>query len=111
MLHEQATSVAFNPSELAAITRAGGRRLRRRRLATTLAYGPRYLHSTGQLHKGGPNSGLFIQVVDEIEDELRIPGREFGFQALIQAQAAGDFAALEERDRRIVRIRLEELTR
>jgi hypothetical protein len=77
----------------------------------THGVGPRYLHSTGQLHKGGPNTGLFIQVVDELGEELPIPGREFGFRALIRAQAAGDFAALEERDRRIVRIRLEELTR
>jgi hypothetical protein len=75
----------------------------------THGLGPRYLHSTGQLHKGGPNTGLFIQVVDEIDEELPIPGREFGFRALIRAQAAGDFAALEERDRRIVRINLKEL--
>jgi glucose-6-phosphate isomerase len=77
----------------------------------TVGLGPRYLHSTGQLHKGGPNTGLFVQVVDEIEDELPIPGRDFGFRALIRAQAAGDFAALEERDRRIVRIGLEEVAR
>jgi glucose-6-phosphate isomerase len=77
----------------------------------TKGLGPRYLHSTGQLHKGGPNTGLFVQVVDETGGELPIPGREFGFRKLIRAQAAGDFAALEERDRRIVRIRLEELTR
>jgi Phosphoglucose isomerase len=75
----------------------------------THGIGPRYLHSTGQLHKGGPNTGVFIQVVDELDDELPIPGREFGFRALIRAQAAGDFAALEERDRRIVRIRLEDV--
>jgi phosphoglucose isomerase-like protein len=75
----------------------------------THGVGPRYLHSTGQLHKGGPNTGLFIQVVDDTGDELPIPGREFGFGALIRAQAAGDFAALVERDRRIVRIRLEDI--
>ena len=76
----------------------------------TTGLGPRYLHSTGQLHKGGPNTGLFVQVVDEIEEELPIPGRDFGFRRLIRAQAAGDFAALQERGRRIVRIRLEDLT-
>ena len=75
----------------------------------TRGLGPRYLHSTGQLHKGGPNTGLFIQVVDETGDELPIPGREFGFGTLIRSQAAGDFAALEERGRRAVRIRLEDL--
>jgi transaldolase / glucose-6-phosphate isomerase len=71
--------------------------------------GPRYLHSTGQLHKGGPNTGLFVQVVDDPGKEVAIPGRKFGFRRLIQAQAAGDFASLEERGRRIVRIRLEDV--
>ncbi|MDQ3823123.1 MAG: hypothetical protein M3321_07775, partial [Actinomycetota bacterium] len=76
----------------------------------TVGLGPRYLHSTGQLHKGGPNTGAFIQVVDEVEEELPIPGRDFGFRTLIRAQAAGDFQALEERGRRIVRTRLEDVT-
>ena len=76
--------------------------------STTAGFGPRYLHSTGQLHKGGPPSGLFLQVVDEPE-ELPIPGRTFGFGRLIRAQAAGDFDALRERGRRVARMRLEEL--
>ena len=75
----------------------------------THGLGPRYLHSTGQLHKGGPNTGLFVQVVDDAGDELTIPGRDFGFRRLIHSQAAGDLASLEERDRRIVRIRLEDI--
>jgi transaldolase/glucose-6-phosphate isomerase len=75
----------------------------------THGLGPRYLHSTGQLHKGGPNTGLFVQVVDDAGDELPIPGHDFGFRRLIHAQAAGDLASLEERGRRIVRIRLEDL--
>ena len=75
----------------------------------THGLGPRYLHSTGQLHKGGPNTGLFVQVVDDAGDELRIPGRDFGFRRLIHAQAAGDLASLDERGRRIVRVRLEDL--
>jgi len=77
--------------------------------ATTFGYGPRFLHSTGQLHKGGPNTGLFVQVVDDPGKEVSIPGRKFGFRRLIQAQAAADFASLEERGRRIVRVRLEDL--
>jgi glucose-6-phosphate isomerase len=77
-------------------------------IATTAGFGPRYLHSTGQLHKGGPASGLFLQVVDETE-ELPIPESPFGFRRLIRAQAAGDFAALEERGRRVARVRWEEL--
>jgi transaldolase / glucose-6-phosphate isomerase len=75
----------------------------------TKGLGPRYLHSTGQLHKGGPNTGLFIQVVDDQGDELPIPGRPFGFRQLIRAQAAGDYAALRERGRRTVRVRLEDV--
>jgi transaldolase / glucose-6-phosphate isomerase len=75
----------------------------------TNGLGPRYLHSTGQLHKGGPNTGLFIQVVDDTGDELAIPGRDFGFGRLIRSQAAGDLAALEERGRRVVRIQLEDI--
>ena len=77
-------------------------------LPTTAGFGPRYLHSTGQLHKGGPGSGLFIQVVDD-PPHLDIPGREYGFRRLIRAQALGDFDALVERGRRCVRISWSEL--
>jgi len=75
----------------------------------THGLGPRYLHSTGQLHKGGPNTGLFLQVVDDPGEELPIPGRPFGFARLIRAQAAGDFDSLKERGRRVARIRLEDV--
>jgi glucose-6-phosphate isomerase len=75
----------------------------------THGFGPRYLHSTGQLHKGGPNTGLFLQVVDDTGDELPIPGREFGFGRLIRAQAAGDYESLQERGRRVARVRLEDV--
>jgi hypothetical protein len=73
----------------------------------THGLGPRYLHSTGQLHKGGPNTGLFLQVVDG--EELPIPGKPFGFARLIRAQAAGDLESLKERGRRVARVRLEDL--
>jgi glucose-6-phosphate isomerase len=72
----------------------------------THGLGPRYLHSTGQLHKGGPPTGLFVQVVDDTGDEIPIPGREFGFGRLIRAQAEGDFRSLEQLGRKIVRVRL-----
>jgi transaldolase/glucose-6-phosphate isomerase len=75
----------------------------------TVGLGPRYLHSTGQLHKGGPPTGRFVQVVDEPEEEIPIPGRRFGFRTLIQAQAEGDLAALAERGRPIVRVTLDDL--
>jgi transaldolase/glucose-6-phosphate isomerase len=74
--------------------------------AVATGLGPRYLHSTGQLHKGGPDTGLFIQVVDDLGEELPIPGRPYGFRTLIAAQAAGDFEALRDRGRPIVRVKL-----
>jgi glucose-6-phosphate isomerase len=77
--------------------------------AVTHGLGPRYLHSTGQLHKGGPPSGLFIQVVDDTGEEISIPGHDFGFGRLIRAQAEGDYRSLKERGRKIVRVQLEDL--
>jgi len=82
-------------------------RIRQTGLVVTHGLGPRYLHSTGQLHKGGPNSVLCLQVVDDTGDDLPIPGRDFGFARLIRAQAQGDLEALRERGRRIARIGVE----
>jgi transaldolase / glucose-6-phosphate isomerase len=79
------------------------------RVATTLGFGPRYLHSTGQLHKGGPDTGVFLQVLEEPAQDLPIPGRPFTFGTLLRAQAAGDLAALRDRGRRVARVRLEDL--
>jgi len=84
-------------------------RARRTGCVVTHGLGPRYLHSTGQLHKGGPPEGRFVQVVDELGEETPIPGRPFGFGRLIRAQADGDLASLRERGRPIVRIRLEDV--
>jgi transaldolase / glucose-6-phosphate isomerase len=84
-------------------------RARRTGCVVTHGLGPRYLHSTGQLHKGGPPTGLFVQVVDDTGDELPIPGQDFGFGRLIRAQAEGDFRSLKERGRQIVRVRLEDV--
>ena len=75
----------------------------------THGFGPRYLHSTGQLHKGGPDTGLYLQVVEDYGAELEIPGRPFGFARLIRAQAAGDFESLRARGRSIARVQLEEV--
>jgi hypothetical protein len=85
------------------------RRARETGCVVTKGLGPRYLHSTGQLHKGGPNEILAIQVVDDLGEELEIPGRDFGFRRLIAAQAAGDLEALKERSRRVCRVQLDEL--
>jgi hypothetical protein len=84
-------------------------RARQTGCVVTHGYGPRYLHSTGQLHKGGPPTGVFVQVFDDTGPDLSIPGRSFGFGQLIRAQAAGDYSALKERGRRVARVRLEDL--
>jgi hypothetical protein len=78
----------------------------RGRLATTLGYGPRYLHSTGQLHKGGPNTGLFLVLTAEEGEDVPIPGERYGFAALRHAQAAGDLEVLERHGRRAVQVHL-----
>jgi transaldolase/glucose-6-phosphate isomerase len=75
-------------------------------VATTLGFGPRFLHSTGQLHKGGPNSALVLQIVDQPADNLAVPETSYTFDALIQAQAIGDFTALKQRRRRALRVNL-----
>jgi hypothetical protein len=77
------------------------RRLLRDRLgvATTLGYGPRYLHSIGQLYKGGPPTGAFLQVMVKPQGDLDIPGESFSFGTLFRAQALGDFEALQKRGR------------
>ncbi len=76
------------------------------KVATTLGYGPRYLHSTGQLHKGGANNGVFILFTSNAEEEVSIPGKEFGFETLQRAQALGDFRSLNNKERRVIRIHL-----
>ena len=76
------------------------------RCATTTGYGPRFLHSTGQLHKGGPDSGVFIQVTAADARDVEIPGEPYTFSTLKQAQALGDFRSLATRGRRAVRVEL-----
>jgi transaldolase/glucose-6-phosphate isomerase len=78
----------------------------RRHVATTLGYGPRFLHSTGQLHKGGANNGVFIQLVSQATTDLAIPGDPFTFGVLRDAQALGDFQVLQVHGRRALRIAL-----
>lgn len=77
-----------------------------KRVATTLGYGPRFLHSTGQLHKGGPNSGVFLQVTADYGEDLDIPGEPYSFGTLAAAQALGDMKSLCTRNRRVLRIHL-----
>ena len=72
--------------------------------ATTLGFGPRFLHSTGQLHKGGPNRGVFMQITCDDGDDVPIPGEAYGFAALIDAQAKGDLQSLRDKERRVLRL-------
>lgn len=76
------------------------------RMATTVGYGPRFLHSTGQLHKGGPPSGVFLQIVDEPDLDLDVPETDYSFGRLIAAQSVGDYRAMAQRDQRVLRVNL-----
>jgi glucose-6-phosphate isomerase len=80
------------------------------KVATTVGLGPRFLHSTGQLHKGGPPAGVFVQVVSEDDVDVPIPGRSYGFSMLKQAQAAGDLETLRSRGLRAGRVAIEDLS-
>ncbi len=80
-------------------------RLRDRlKVATTVGFGPRFLHSTGQLHKGGPNTGVFIQVTEPPNEDIPIPGKPYSFGRLLAAQAEGDLRSLQSHGRRVVRV-------
>jgi transaldolase / glucose-6-phosphate isomerase len=78
-------------------------------IATTLGFGPRFLHSTGQLHKGGPDSGIYLQITAEPSKDLPIPGWDETFGTLIAAQALGDLQSLQRRGRRALRLHLADL--
>ena len=77
-----------------------------KRTATCVGFGPRFLHSTGQAYKGGPNSGIFIQITADHALDLPVPVRKYSFGAVIDATAEGDFAVLNERGRRAIRVHL-----
>jgi transaldolase/glucose-6-phosphate isomerase len=78
----------------------------RKCLATCLGYGPRFLHSTGQAYKGGPNSGVFLQITHDDAINLPVPGQKYTFGVVKAAQARGDFEVLVERGRRALRVHL-----
>ncbi len=103
--------MAYVPSTAeneAALNRLRLRVREARRVATTAGFGPRFLHSTGQLHKGGPDTGVFLQLTAESAEDVAIPGRAWGFARVIQAQAAGDLGALKKRGRRAIEFSLGE---
>jgi len=78
----------------------------RKRVATCLGFGPRFLHSTGQAYKGGPNSGVFLQITCDDAADLAVPGQKYTFGVVKAAQARGDFQVLAERGRRALRVHL-----
>ena len=80
----------------------------RRGVASTLGWGPEFLHSTGQLHKGGPDHGVFLQITADDAEDVEVPGTGYSFGRLARAQSLGDLAALEERGRRVLRVHLSE---
>lgn len=77
-----------------------------KQVATTLGFGPRFLHSTGQLHKGGPNNGVFLQITSDDAEDLPIPAQKYTFGTLKRFQAQGDFEVLAQRKRRVLRVHL-----
>ncbi len=105
---------AYLPRNAATIAALDAVRLRLRDhyyVPVTVGFGPRFLHSTGQLHKGGANNGVFLQIVAESAVDVAIPGQRFTFGELQAAQAAGDLASLKAHGRRAARLSLEELQR
>jgi transaldolase/glucose-6-phosphate isomerase len=95
-----------NPAHIEALQRT--RRMIRDKMhaATCLGFGPRFLHSTGQAYKGGPNEGVFLQITCEDGTDLAVPGQKYSFGVVKAAQARGDFDVLADRGRRLLRVHL-----
>ena len=98
--------VEMNAAHEAALQRTRHQVRDRKRVATCLGFGPRFLHSTGQGYKGGPNSGVFLQITCDDAQDLPVPGQKYTFGLVKAAQARGDFQVLAERNRRALRIHL-----
>ena len=96
----------MNDEHEAALQRIRHRVRDRRRVATCLGFGPRFLHSTGQGYKGGPNTGVFLQITCDDARDLAVPGQTYTFGVVKAAQARGDFQVLADRHRRAVRVHL-----
>ena len=81
----------------------------RRKVATSVGFGPRYLHSTGQAHKGGPNSGVFLMITGDDPQDLPVPGQRYSFGTIKRLQAVGDYEVLASRGRRVLRVHLKDV--
>jgi transaldolase/glucose-6-phosphate isomerase len=95
-----------NPAHSEALTRLRRMIRDRTRAATCLGFGPRFLHSTGQAYKGGPNSGVILQITADDAEDLPVPGQRYTFGVVKAAQARGDFDVLADRGRRLLRVHL-----
>jgi transaldolase / glucose-6-phosphate isomerase len=96
----------MTPAHEAALSRTRHRVRDARHVATCLGFGPRFLHSTGQAYKGGPNTGVFLQITCDDADDLPVPGARYSFGVVKAAQARGDFQVLVDRHRRALRVHL-----
>jgi glucose-6-phosphate isomerase len=108
-LHDYFATLAFLPmfpEHEAAIQQFRHKVLDAKRVATCLGFGPRFQHSTGQDYKGGPNTGVFLQITSDNAVDVPIPGQKYSFGVVVAAQAAGDLAVLESRGRRALRVHL-----
>ena len=98
--------VEMNATHEAALQRVRHRVRDAKRVATCLGFGPRFLHSTGQAYKGGPDSGVFLQVTCDDGQDVQVPGQKYTFGLVKAAQARGDFQVLAERNRRALRVHI-----
>ena len=99
--------VEMNSANEALLQSIRARVLEQKNVATCLGFGPRFLHSTGQAYKGGPNTGVFLQITSDDEVDLPVPGQKYTFGVVKAAQARGDFQVLLDRDRRALRIHID----
>ncbi|HEV2324366.1 MAG TPA: bifunctional transaldolase/phosoglucose isomerase [Terracidiphilus sp.] len=107
--HDYFAALAFLPMfpEHEAAIQAFRHKIRNaKKVATCMGFGPRFLHSTGQDYKGGPNTGVFLQITSDNAIDVQIPGQKYSFGVVVAAQAAGDLAVLESRGRRALRVHL-----
>ena len=96
----------YDPAVEAAVSELRAAVIAKHGVATTWGYGPRFLHSTGQFHKGGPPVGRFLQLVHDASDDLEVPGKPYSFRTLIDAQADGDLQTLRSHGLPAARVRL-----
>ncbi len=95
-----------NPANIEALTKLRTAIRDKKHVATCVGFGPRFLHSTGQAYKGGPNSGVVLQITADDANDLQVPGENYTFGTVKAAQARGDFDVLAERGRRALRVHL-----